>query len=43
VEDVCVPPNSIIANDLPAGVAVRAFDSHAEGPGLNPAQDKSFH
>jgi hypothetical protein len=43
VEDVCAPSKSITANDLPAGVAVRAFASHAEGPGSNPAQDKNFH
>jgi hypothetical protein len=29
VEDVFVPPKSITANDLPAGVVVRAFDSQA--------------
>jgi hypothetical protein len=43
VEDVCAPPKSITANNLPAGVAVRAFDSHTKGPGSNPAQDKNFH
>jgi hypothetical protein len=30
-EWLCVPPNSITANELPAEVMVRAFDSHAEG------------
>jgi hypothetical protein len=30
VEDVCAPPKFITANDLPAGVSVRAFASHAE-------------
>jgi hypothetical protein len=43
VEDVCAPLKSITAKDLPAGVAVRALNSHAEGPVSNPAQDKNFH
>jgi hypothetical protein len=35
---MCATPKFITVNDHPVGVAVRAFDSHVEGPGSNPAQ-----
>jgi hypothetical protein len=37
------PIKGILANDRPAGLVVRAQFCVAEGPGLNPTQDKNFH
>jgi hypothetical protein len=42
VADVCASKFSL-ANDLPAGLVVKAFGSVSRGPGSNPARDKNYH